>query len=563
MPPRLSRLGILLRGSPPSPVSLVPSSFATVCSRRDVRTNRMANRGNLAHADPPPGTVELLAEHGADGKDGEVVLIPAPSDDPNDPLRWPMWRKCLHFGLLVAMTTAIFTSLSIQTIFWTQMEQDMINVTIQDLANAQAVQLVGLAVGCVVFMPPATKYGRRSVYIIVMAIAAISAWWSAVMKTVPELFVANFLIGISGAVNQTAIAMTIHDIWFVHQRGTANGMFFAGLMTGSFLCPMAAGVQGIKDGWRVSYATLAAAMTVLTVIFVIALEETKFIRPDQEAIPKDKQDMFKLESFQSELARSATDKASKKRGGCLQKARLQFVTKSDESLWKIFYYPALSWWFPQVIFASLQLGSSICWLVVLGSMISIVFSAPPYNFDAAGLGYMYAGPCVGAIFGALYGGPLVDKAIVWLSRRNHGWFEPEMRLWLYPIPALAMAGGLVLFGVSAGQGMHFVIPSVGGALFSFSFGAISDIATALVLDSFPAIVPQTFVAITFFRNAISMVGPFSVTPWSEAMGTTNMFIVAAAISLAVNALALPLGIWGKKGRAAVAARYHRLADQSV
>ncbi|RDA85415.1 hypothetical protein CP532_1521 [Ophiocordyceps camponoti-leonardi (nom. inval.)] len=495
--------------------------------------------------------------------DGGVVLIPTPSDDPNDPLRWPMWRKCLNYLLLIAMTTLIFTGLSIQTLFWTQMIEDMVNVTIPDLANAQSVQLVGLAVGCVFFMPPATKYGRRSVYILTMAIASCSSWWSAVMKTLPEVYAANFLIGIAGAVNQTAIAMSIHDIWFVHQRGTANAMFFAGLMTGSFLTPMAAGAQGIKDGWRVSYATLAAAMTALTLIFFVALEETKFSRPiaGEKSISEDKASMYKMESFESEPA--TIEPPVVKKRGFFQSARLQFITKTDESLWKIFYYPVLSFWFPQVVFASIQLGSSICWLVTMASMISIVFSAPPYNFDAAGLGFMYAGPCVGAVVGAAYGGLLVDRAILWLSRRNNGWFEPEMRLWLYPIPALSMAGGLLLFGISAGEGMHFVIPSVGGALFSFGFGAISDISTALVLDSFPAIVPQTFVTITFFRNAISMVGPFSVTPWFEAMGTVKMFIVAAAISLGINALALPLGIWGKRGRIAVAARYDRLADTNA
>ncbi|KAF4584155.1 major facilitator superfamily transporter [Ophiocordyceps camponoti-floridani] len=527
----------------------------------------MAMSVNPAGSGPPPGTVELLAAHGGTGEDGSIVLNPTPSDDPEDPLRWPMWRKCLNYTIIIALSTANFTALSTQPLFWVDMAKDMTKTTLEDLANAQAAQLVGLAVGCIIFMPLATKYGLRSNYIIMNMFACAASWWSAYMNTVPELYGSNFLFGIAGSINQTTIAMTINDIWFVHQRGTANGMFFLGTTVGAFLVPIAAGLQSIRDGWRLSYASLAIALTVLLVITIIALEETKFIRPLQtEMTIQDKDAMFKLESFESELARGPSNEKlhipRNKRGcfvfGFLRRAKLQFITKSDESIWKVLYSPLKSWWFPHVLFASIELGSSICWLVTMGSMSSILFSAPPYNFDAAGLGYMTLGPFVGAVLGSIYGGYLTDKAIIWLSKRNKGWFEPEMRLWLYPLPALTMAGGLILFGISAARGMHFIVPSVGGALFGFSFGAISDIATGIVIDSFPDIVPQTFVVLTFLRNVISMASPFSVVPWFDSMGASNMFIMSGCLSLAINLLALPMGIWGKKSRAAVAGRYYHL-----
>ncbi|KAM4056009.1 major facilitator superfamily protein [Hirsutella rhossiliensis] len=522
---------------------------------------------------PPPGTVQLLEGHGA-GKDGKVVLAPAPSDDPNDPLRWPMWRKCLNFGLLVAQTTALFTGLSIPTIFWPQMLKELPQFKQQDLANAAAVQLVGLAVGCIVFIPFSKKYGRRLVYILVMAIAAIGAWWLALMKTMADLYLSNLLIGIAGAVNQTAIAMSINDIFFIHQRGTANGAFFGAIMAGSFLTPMAAGIQGITSGWRASFASLATSMSILTVVFIVALEETKFVPAVRQTSLDDQDSMYRMDSAESdlkalaavtELERGSQDDPMSQppsKPSFLRGARLQLITKTDESLWKVFYFPIYSWWFPHVVFSWLQLGSSICWLVVMASVLTIVFSEPPYSFDAAGLGYMTGGQAVGSVFGAIYGGYCVDKTIIWRAKRNGGWFEPEMRLWLYPFPAIAMAAGLVIFGVSADRGMHWIVPSVGGALFAFSFGAISDISTALVLDSFPNIVSQTFVTITFFRNAISMSGPFSVTPWLERMSVSNVFIVAAIISLAINALAIPLAIWGKKARRSVASRYEYLSNQS-
>jgi hypothetical protein len=38
-------------------------------------------------------------KHGK-GKDSHIVLSPQPSDDPNDPLNWPMWKKDMIIAIL-------------------------------------------------------------------------------------------------------------------------------------------------------------------------------------------------------------------------------------------------------------------------------------------------------------------------------------------------------------------------------------------------------------------------------------------------------------------------------
>ena len=40
-----------------------------------------------------------LLKH-AKGKDSHIVLVPQPSDDPNDPLNWPKWKKHMVFFVL-------------------------------------------------------------------------------------------------------------------------------------------------------------------------------------------------------------------------------------------------------------------------------------------------------------------------------------------------------------------------------------------------------------------------------------------------------------------------------
>lgn len=249
-------------------------------------------------------------------------------------------------------------------------------------------------------------------------------------------------------------------MFFVHQRGSVNGLYFGAITAGAFLTPMAAGAHAVGFGWRASYMTLGTVMIALNLIFVTIFEETKFVPVMQGASdPGDNDSIFKhkldLTETITETDRDTEDGRSVRREPFPRYLRLQLVTKTDESLWKSFCSPIHMWWFPHIFYTSLQMGSGICWVVILASVTSITFSAPPYNFDAAQVGFMSAGPCIGTLFGSLYGGPLVDWAIVWLSKRNGGLFEPEMRLYLYPIPAITMSGGLVIFGVTASQASHF------------------------------------------------------------------------------------------------------------
>lgn len=46
----------------------------------------------------PPGTVRL--EDMSTGASEGIILQPRPTDDPNDPLNWPSWRKYVNFALV-------------------------------------------------------------------------------------------------------------------------------------------------------------------------------------------------------------------------------------------------------------------------------------------------------------------------------------------------------------------------------------------------------------------------------------------------------------------------------
>jgi MFS family permease len=90
------------------------------------------------------------------------------------------------------------------------MTEDL-SVNYQDLANAQAIQLVGLASSCVLFIPLTKKYGRRSTYIFSTALVAVASWWAAFMKTKIELHLTSLLYGLAASTTDTSVEMSVSN----------------------------------------------------------------------------------------------------------------------------------------------------------------------------------------------------------------------------------------------------------------------------------------------------------------------------------------------------------------
>ncbi|KAJ9426123.1 amidohydrolase family-domain-containing protein [Fusarium oxysporum] len=451
----------------------------------------------------------------------EIILVPTPSQDPNDPL----------------------VTIVMQMVLWQQMIIDM-HVTYDQLNYGVAFNSAGLALGSFLFIPLARKYGSRPCYILSTGLMAAVSWWSGRMETVGEMYVTNFLSGLAASINETISEIT---------RGTANGFYIMAVMVGQFVCPCIVGVQAAAQDWRWTYYTTGIVLTVLFLLFIFFFEETKFIpvtigetrntsSQGTPSLKNPKDDPTQADIQDSDL-NSETHPPR-----LTYKQRMRFITRTDEPLWRNYLVPLKMFLFPHVLFSALQVASCVAFLILLTSSISMIFSAPPYNFNTAGVGLMSLGPFVGNFLGSVYGGVLGDWVVVKLAKRNKGIFEPEMRLFILLLPALLMGGGLVFFGVSADNGWHWIYPSIGGAMFGFGMASMIDISCTIVIDIYQTLTAEAFISVTFIRNIPSIGVPFGVVGWISSIGISKLFIISGCVATLVCLLFIPCAIWGRRVR---------------
>ncbi|EPE34391.1 MFS general substrate transporter [Glarea lozoyensis ATCC 20868] len=478
----------------------------------------------------PPGTVTIRNQESA-----AIKLQPTPSIDPNDPLNWSTLRKTTNFSLVCLYTIATFVLLDVGAVIWTPVNLEL-GISYENLNNAYASNTGGLALGCILLVPLAIKYGRRPVYILSAAVQFASAIWQAKIQTTGEMIAISVLCGVAGAISEAIVQMTVADLFFVHQRGTMNAIYLCCVVVGANLAPVAAGYIAVDQGWRWVWWWTSILLGLSFIGFVFFFEESKFVfsplrqqlhTPRQkEQTPMPSRHASKEElplSEQVSKVQSVAEVPSIPKKSYRQ--RLALVTKSDTPLLPRMYQPFIILvTFPAVAYTALQYGSILAWLSIMITTVSTYLSQPPYNFAPSGIGLFNLPPFIGAILGSLFGGPLSDWYIMRLAKRNGGVYEPEMRLHLALPAVVACPVGILVFGLGLAK-----------------------------------IIGDAFVAVVFVRNGVSTIIVFALTPWINRVGLRNMFITAACMNVAIGLLTLPMIFWGKKARVMRAEKYRHLA----
>ncbi|ETI25008.1 hypothetical protein G647_04378 [Cladophialophora carrionii CBS 160.54] len=537
----------------------------------------------------PPGTQRIEDKTGQ-----KILLAPQPNADPNQPLNWSPFRKSLHMTILCFYALMVFAILCVAVPLWQDFNTEL-GMSYAVLNDGYATNMAALSVGCIIFVPIALRVGRRPVYLATALIMLAAAIWQARMRTVGDMIGANVISGLAGAVNEAVFQVTVSDLFFVHQRGTMNGIYLAIVIIGNYLGPVAAGYVAVSQHWRWVFWYCTIFMAIVALVMAFFLEETKYtplVTDGREvvlstAVDQGADDMLAKVNSTTKSATAATRLGSisvdaTEAAQNTERRRLveidhsiplksyrtrhalwsldKQVTSAHRPPWMHFIQPFhILVTFPAVMFTALQYGFLIAMLAILAVTQATLYPFPPYNFTPIGVGNMNLPPAIGAILGSLFGGPLNDYFIVQVAKRRGGIYEPETRLWLFLIPGACMPVGLFMYGLTISRGMAWPINAVGAGFIGAAIGGCGDISLTYCQDCYQYILGDALTGVVFVRNIISTGLVFAVTPWIAGMGVYDMFVLLGCLSVAVALTCIPLIVWGRAWRARLAGRYEHFA----
>lgn len=349
--------------------------------------------------------------------------------------------------------------------------QDELGLTVDELNYGVAFNYAGLAVGCIFIIPFVHKYGRRPVYLLSSAVQFASVVWQAKVYTAGDLYGSNLISGLGGAISETVVLITIADIFFVHQHGAMNGWYLMFTAVGAFLGPAASGYIVDSQGWRWTWWWCVIFMGINLVLVTFFFEESKYVprvqgrdpprgiaQPGTD-VPTETPDEHGARRPVKVDPRAGQD--SLERGPALveesftrksYRQRLALVTPSRGPIRHHFYQPiVILFTFPAIFYTAVTYGIVLASFAIMTSVQATYLLDAPYNFGADDVGLMNIAPFIGSCIGFLIGGYLSDVSIVWLSKRNGGIYEPEMRLWLLLVSVVLLPGAILMFGIGLAQ----------------------------------------------------------------------------------------------------------------
>jgi MFS family permease len=458
----------------------------------------------------PPGTVRIEDIHKPKGED--IILLPVPTTDPNDPLNWPKWEKWWNFALTNYYAMLVFAFIDVVTPTWGPMNEQL-GFSWEMLNDSYAIGCGTLAIGAFLLIPFALKYGRRPIYILSTIVQFGIAIWSAKQQTVADLLLVNALSCGVGALSEVIVQMTIADVFFVHQRGLMNAIYIWTSSIGGTLAPVAAGYITDNQGWRWVWWWCTILFGVGFVVYLFAYEETKYTPKIHAIESSDTQSTDAEHSVTADpnsksayLSESTKTPAGEHDPHVTQernpsviaidptiprktyRQRLAFANTTPGPFKKFYRHSwqpvVILFTFPAVAYMSLVYAVMNAWQTVTITTLSTYMYDPPWGFTSSQIGLMSVPPWIGTTIGALMIGPVTDWSILYLARRNKGIYEPEMRLWAMVPFVLFVPFGALLFGIGLDRGLPWPALAMGSAISQFGTAPISTVALTYITDSY-------------------------------------------------------------------------------
>ncbi|KAJ5249105.1 major facilitator superfamily domain-containing protein [Penicillium chermesinum] len=495
---------------------------------------------------------------------GKIVLVPQPSDDPNDPYNWSRTKKelfticygwgCGCVGAVGPLLGSAFVPLAAE-----------FGVSLATFTSAvQGGAIAAIAVGSLVFNSLAVKYGKRPVYLGTTIGLLVSCFWGAATTSFPSFVASRVFCGLCMAPMEALVPASIADVWYVglllsqenrlqydqvcprawvpyrdlQSRGLGGGL------TWQFrsLCSPASAIIEYGSYHAALYA-MGGAFSVQLILIFLWMPESAFKR---EALNIDtgkttvtlegKPDLELVEHVWGN--RTPTSRSSH---SWFQDLWPYSGYVNHVSFWNTLIRPFYLLGSPAVIWAVLLFTICISWLVGISLTLSQIFSAPPYSFSVVGVGATNLSSFVASVLGTLTAGPLVDGLITKMSKMNGGIFEPEFRLPIMVTYLIFTSTGFFAWGQASYAKDPWpvsVIVCLGLINFGIQLGTTGVVS--YVVDCHREKAGEAFATMNFIKNMFAFGLSFYINDWIAIQGVRNCFFTIGGITIGITLFTIPM-----------------------
>lgn len=555
-----------------------------------------------------PGTRRLFEDESSSvsgdsfEKHGDVILVPRPTQSPNDPLNWSIARKTWHSFLvcyIVALTAATSNVAGAAAVG----VNEKYGISYDVFNTGAGVLFIAIGYWTLLSSPAVHLYGRRILYLVGTLFGLIGNIWFGFLDNKADTIWSQLFVGASESVAEAVVQLSLLDIWFEHQNGTSLGFYTLATSVGTYVGPLIGGHLAHSSlGWRWIGWMGAVASGVTLVLFYFGLEETTFERnryfthltDDGRPLRDGNKNGGTGEpaavegtpvSDQDVKEKSADDASTAEKGkivgqvlptiGDAEQIRLAKSFTRRKTYWERIavitpapnlrgigakqyvhrlWHTMRIFTFPAVWFAGFQWGLQNVALSFYLTVQEDFWVEEPWFYSDAAVGNMNLPCLIGSVVGCFYGGYCSDKFLLWMSRRNKGIMEAEFRLYLMFLCVIVFPAGMLLFGIGSGEGWDWPVPYVGLGFIGFGYGCAGDLSITYLADSYPEMILEGMVGVAVINNTLAMIFTFVASYWLDT-GVRDCFIELAAFSFVILMSSWPMIVWGKQARRWTKERY--------